>query len=212
MFVNDWVFTLSVRDTVDHILLICSCPLWRKDSDSKHPNPDAPCIWSNSLATSHDLGPQKVAFRKGNPLISGKSKLVKYYNLTRCMEYIYILYILYIYNIYIYMFTICIYIYVFAIVESKSWPSLSGNGLVNIPRCQWSFDCSLWQSLGHETPCLAKVLLLIYIYKEHQIYTPKKVNKKRYPKYYSTNSVFWSYLFPKHFCFVGGVSLLLHEV
>ena len=30
------------------------------------------------IATSHDLGPQKVAFWKGNPLISGKSRLVKY--------------------------------------------------------------------------------------------------------------------------------------
>ena len=29
------------------------------------------------------LGPQKVAFWKGNPLISGKSRLVKYYNLAR---------------------------------------------------------------------------------------------------------------------------------
>ena len=27
--------------------------------------------------------PQKVAFWKGNPLISGKSRLVKYYNLAR---------------------------------------------------------------------------------------------------------------------------------
>ena len=33
------------------------------------------------IATSHDLGPQKVAFRKGNPLISGKSRLVKYYSI-----------------------------------------------------------------------------------------------------------------------------------
>ena len=29
------------------------------------------------------LGPQKVAFRKGIPLISGKTSLVKYYNLAR---------------------------------------------------------------------------------------------------------------------------------
>ena len=28
------------------------------------------------IATSHDLGPQKIAFRKGIPLISGKSRLV----------------------------------------------------------------------------------------------------------------------------------------
>ena len=35
------------------------------------------------IATSHDLGPQKVAFRKGHPLISGKIRLVKYYNLAR---------------------------------------------------------------------------------------------------------------------------------
>ena len=31
------------------------------------------------IATSHDLGHQKVAFWKGIPLISGKSRLVKYY-------------------------------------------------------------------------------------------------------------------------------------
>ena len=35
------------------------------------------------IATSHDLGPQNVAFWKGNPLISGKSRLVKYCNLVR---------------------------------------------------------------------------------------------------------------------------------
>ena len=38
------------------------------------------------IATSHDLGPQKVAFCKGNALISGKSRLVmlvKYFNLGR---------------------------------------------------------------------------------------------------------------------------------
>ena len=29
------------------------------------------------VATSHDLGPQKVANSKGNPLISAKSRLVK---------------------------------------------------------------------------------------------------------------------------------------
>ena len=31
------------------------------------------------IATSHDLGPQKVA-KEGKPLDSGKSRLVKYYN------------------------------------------------------------------------------------------------------------------------------------
>ena len=42
-------------------------------------------IWSNEIATSHDLGPQNVAFwfREMGPLISGKSRLVKYYNLPR---------------------------------------------------------------------------------------------------------------------------------
>ena len=30
-------------------------------------------------------GPQKVAFRKGNALISGKTRLVKYYNLARSL-------------------------------------------------------------------------------------------------------------------------------
>ena len=39
------------------------------------------------IATSHDLGPQKVAGRKGNrTLISGKSRLVKYYNLARSFK------------------------------------------------------------------------------------------------------------------------------
>ena len=38
------------------------------------------------IATSHDLGPQEVAFWKGIPLISGKSRLVKYYNLARFIE------------------------------------------------------------------------------------------------------------------------------
>ena len=37
------------------------------------------------IATSHELGPQKVAFWKGNPRlfqdISGKSRLVKYYSI-----------------------------------------------------------------------------------------------------------------------------------
>ena len=36
------------------------------------------------IATSHDLTP-KWWFSKGNPLISGKSRLVKYYNWTRCI-------------------------------------------------------------------------------------------------------------------------------
>ena len=31
--------------------------------------------------TSHDLGPQKVVLGKGIPLLSGKSRLVKYHNL-----------------------------------------------------------------------------------------------------------------------------------
>ena len=35
------------------------------------------------IATSHDRKPPKRWFRKGNLLISGKSRLVKYYNLTR---------------------------------------------------------------------------------------------------------------------------------
>ena len=34
------------------------------------------------LGTSHGLGSQKVAFGKGKSLISGKSRLVKYYNLA----------------------------------------------------------------------------------------------------------------------------------
>ena len=41
-----------------------------------------------SIATSHDLGPQKVAFWKGNPFISEKSRLVKYDNLARLDYYI----------------------------------------------------------------------------------------------------------------------------
>ena len=37
------------------------------------------------IATSHDLKPQMVVKSKGNFLISGKSRLVKYYNLARCI-------------------------------------------------------------------------------------------------------------------------------
>ena len=33
------------------------------------------------FATSHDLAPQKVALWKGNPSISGKPRLVKYYSI-----------------------------------------------------------------------------------------------------------------------------------
>ena len=48
------------------------------------------------IATSHDLGPQKLAKWQGNPLISGKSlisrksRLVKYYNLARIIRYLHI--------------------------------------------------------------------------------------------------------------------------
>ena len=35
------------------------------------------------IATSHDLGPQSVAKEGKSPKISGKSRLVKYYNLAR---------------------------------------------------------------------------------------------------------------------------------
>ena len=41
------------------------------------------------IAMSHDLGPQKVSFWKGIPF-SGKSRLVKYYNLARMCIYTYI--------------------------------------------------------------------------------------------------------------------------
>ena len=34
------------------------------------------------IAASHDLGPQMVVFSKRNPLISGKSRLVKYFDLA----------------------------------------------------------------------------------------------------------------------------------
>ena len=37
------------------------------------------------IATSHDQNPQNVAFWKGSLLTSGKSRLVKYYNLARSM-------------------------------------------------------------------------------------------------------------------------------
>ena len=50
------------------------------------------------IATSHDRFPPKWWFSKGNPLISGKSRLVKYYNLAR---YIYI-YIYDLYDVYVY--------------------------------------------------------------------------------------------------------------
>ena len=35
------------------------------------------------IATSHEFSPQMVVKSKGNPLVSGRSGLVKYYNLTR---------------------------------------------------------------------------------------------------------------------------------
>ena len=40
-------------------------------------------FWSNLSDRKHDLGPQKVAFRKGNPLTSGKSRLLKYDSIWR---------------------------------------------------------------------------------------------------------------------------------
>ena len=38
------------------------------------------------IVTSHGRKPPKWWFSKGIPLISGKSRLVKYYNLARCMN------------------------------------------------------------------------------------------------------------------------------
>ena len=35
------------------------------------------------IATSHEFSPQMVVKSKGNPLISGKPRLVKYYNLAQ---------------------------------------------------------------------------------------------------------------------------------
>ena len=43
-------------------------------------------IWSNFIATSHDLTSNGGLVREMGPLISGKSRLVKYYNLARLME------------------------------------------------------------------------------------------------------------------------------
>ena len=43
-------------------------------------------VWSNYFATSHDLGPQKVAKEGKSSAISGKSRLVKYYNLARLVS------------------------------------------------------------------------------------------------------------------------------
>ena len=41
-------------------------------------------FWSNYISRPHPTDfPQKVAFWKGHPLISGKSRLVKKYNLAR---------------------------------------------------------------------------------------------------------------------------------
>ncbi len=42
-------------------------------------------IWSNYSDPTRPISP-KWWFSKGNPLISGKSRLVKYYNLARSME------------------------------------------------------------------------------------------------------------------------------
>ena len=47
-------------------------------------SPIAPLIWSNFIPTSHEFDfPQRVVNSKGNTLISGKSRLVKSYNLPR---------------------------------------------------------------------------------------------------------------------------------
>ena len=55
-----------------------------------HGTDDAMNLWfwssigfGQSMANSHDRGPQKVTFWKGNPLISEKSRLVKYDDLAR---------------------------------------------------------------------------------------------------------------------------------
>ena len=41
-------------------------------------------LWSNFIATSHNrFSPQNVAFWKGNLLIAGKSRFVKYGDLAR---------------------------------------------------------------------------------------------------------------------------------
>ena len=50
------------------------------------------------IATSHDLGPHKVAKQGKSPKISGKSRLVKYYNLPIFVH-------IYIYTVYLYIFT-----------------------------------------------------------------------------------------------------------
>ena len=49
-------------------------------------------LMTHIIATKPPRSPQIVVKSKGNPFISGKSKLVKYYNLARyiCLLYIYI--------------------------------------------------------------------------------------------------------------------------
>ena len=44
-------------------------------------------IWSLASDLTRPKTTQKVAFRKGNPLISGKSRLVRYYILARYIDY-----------------------------------------------------------------------------------------------------------------------------
>ena len=65
------------------------------------------------IVTSHDLTPNCGLVREMGPLISGKSRLVKYYNLTRCI-YIYT-YFIYIYTHIFYSYIFYIYIYTYII-------------------------------------------------------------------------------------------------
>ena len=44
-------------------------------------------IWSNYSDLKHDQNPQMVVKSKGNPLISGKPRLVKYYILARIVDF-----------------------------------------------------------------------------------------------------------------------------
>ena len=58
-------------------------PKLERNMWAKHSCLWVPCSSGQIIATSHDLGPQKVAFWKGNgtPAIWGKSRLMKYYSI-----------------------------------------------------------------------------------------------------------------------------------
>ena len=75
--------------TIKTHIVACIPPSPSSSSSSSSSSPSSSSSSSSSsgqiITTSHDLTPNgsKWWFSKGNPLISGKPRLVKYYNLAR---------------------------------------------------------------------------------------------------------------------------------